>query len=126
MIIKKYFLLLACFTVVIIALLYGVSPHWFARLFLGITDVSIDLAHILRSIMCLYLALGVFWFCAAFSDTYRNMAVLTTMIFSGGLVSGRLISLVIDGQPSSILMVYIILEFIFVPVSYWVFRLPEK
>jgi len=126
MIIKKVFLLIACFTVVIIALLYGVSPHWFARLFLGINHVSIEFAHILRSIMGLYLALGLFWLWAAFSDKYRNMAVLTTMIFAGGLVSGRLISVVVDGQPSPVLVLYIILEFVFVPVSYWVFRLPEK
>ena len=126
MIIKKVFLLIACFTVVIIALLYGVSPHWFARLFLGITDISVEIAHILRSIMGLYLALSIFWLWAAFNDQYRNMAVLTTMIFSGGLVSGRLISVVVDGQPSPVLVLYIILEFVFVPVSYWVFRLPEK
>ena len=124
MIIKKVFLLIACFTVVIIALLYGVSPHWFARLFLGITDISVEIAHILRSIMGLYLALSIFWLWAAFNDQYRNMAVLTTMIFSGGLVSGRLISVVVDGQPSPVLVLYIILEFVFVPVSYWVFRHP--
>jgi hypothetical protein len=40
-------------------------------------------------------------------------------------VSGRIISLFADGQPSGILMLYVAMEFVFVPVSYWVFRLPE-
>lgn len=75
--------------------------------------------------MCLYLALGLFWLFAAFSDKYRNTAVLTIVLFAGGLVSGRIISLFADGQPSGILMLYVAMEFVFVPVSYWVFRLPE-
>ena len=125
MIIKKYFLIFAFSVVAIIALLYGVSPQWFAQTFLDVPNVSLDVAHILRAVMCLYLALGLFWLYAAFSDKFRNAAVLTVMLFSGGLVTGRIISLFADGQPSGILMLYVVMEFIFVPVSFWVFRLPE-
>jgi hypothetical protein len=49
-----------------------------------------------------HLALGLFWLFAAFSDKYRNTAVLTIVLFAGGLVSGRIISLFADGQPSGI------------------------
>lgn len=125
MIIKKYFLIFAFSVVAIIALLYGISPQWFAQTFLDVPSVSVDIAHILRAVMCLYLALGLFWLFAAFSDKYRNTAVLTTMIFSGGLVSGRIISLFADGQPSGILMLYVVMEFALVPFAYWVFRLPD-
>jgi len=125
MIIKKYFLIFAFSVVAIIALFYGVSPQWFAQTFLDVPSVSVDIAHILRAVMCLYLALGLFWLFAAFSDKYRNTAVLTTMIFSGGLVSGRIISLFADGQPSGILMLYVVMEFALVPFSYWVFRLSD-
>ena len=125
MIIKKYFLIFSFSVVAIIALLYGISPQWFAQTFLDVPNVSLDIAHILRAVMCLYLALGLFWLFAAFSDKYRNTAVLTIMIFSGGLVSGRIISLFADGQPSGILMLYVVMEFVLVPVAYWVFRLPE-
>ncbi|NOQ14675.1 MAG: DUF4345 domain-containing protein [Methyloprofundus sp.] len=125
MMIKKYFLIFASSVVAIIALLYGVSPQWFAQTFLDVPVLSLDLAHILRAVMCLYLALGLFWLFAAFSDQYRNTAVLTTMIFSGGLVSGRIISLFADGQPSGILMLYVVMEFALVPTAYWVFKLPE-
>ena len=125
MMIKKYFLIFAFFVVAIIALLYGVSPQWFARMFLDVPVLSLDIAHILRAVMCLYLALGLFWLFAAFSDKYRNTAVLTTMIFSGGLVSGRIISLFADGQPSGLLTLYVLMEFALVPVAYWVFKLPD-
>jgi len=125
MLIKKYFLLFAFSIVAIIALLYGISPQWFAQTFLDVPELSLDIAHILRAVMCLYLALGLFWLYAAFNDIYRNVAVLTTVIFAGGLVTGRIISLFADGQPSGILMLYVVMEFILVPVAYWIFKLPD-
>jgi hypothetical protein len=123
--IKKYFLIFAFAAVWVIALLYGVSPLWFARTFLGVSELTLDVAHILRALMCLYLALGLFWLFSAFSARYRNAAVLTTLIFSGGLALGRVISLFADGQPSPILVLYLVMELVLVPVAYWVYRLPE-
>jgi uncharacterized protein YacL len=123
--IKKYFLIFAFVAVSIIALLYGVSPHWFARTFLGVAELDLNLAHILRAVMGLYLGFALFWLYSAFSDQYRNTAVLTTVIFSTGLVIGRIISFFADGQPSPLLVLYIAMEFALVPLAYWVFRLPE-
>ncbi len=87
--------------------------------------MSVDFSHILRAITSLYLRLGLFWLFSAFNDRHRNTAVLTTAIFAGGLVTGRLFSLAADGWPSPILVVYIALEFLLIPVAVWVFRLPE-
>jgi len=126
MLIKKYFLIFAFSAVAIIALLYGVSPHWFMQTVLNETQPSLDIAHILRAVMGLYLSLGLFWLYAAFNDTYRNFAVLSTILFSGGLVSGRLISLLTDGLPSGILILYVILELLLVPLAFWVFKLPDE
>ena len=125
MLIKKYFLIFAFCAVSIIALLYGVSPQWFAQAFLDLSELDLNIAHILRAVMCLYLALGLFWLSSAFNIKYRNTAVLTVGVFAGGLVTGRIISFFADGQPQPILMLYIAMEFIFVPVAYWVFKLPE-
>ena len=75
--------------------------------------------------MGLYLGTTLFWLFSAFSDKYRNTAVLTTIIFSGGLLTGRILSLIMDGKPSVILLVYTILELTFVPIAIWVFRLPD-
>jgi hypothetical protein len=75
--------------------------------------------------MCLYLGLGLFWLYAAFSDKHRNTAVLTTIIFAGGLVIGRIVSVIADGQPSPILMIYLVLEIMLIPVAYWIFTRPD-
>ena len=123
--IKKHFLIFAFVAVIPIALAYGISPDWFASTFLGIDMLDTNIAHILRAIMCLYLALGLFWLYSAFNQAYRNPALLTVVLFTGGLVVGRLISYFVDGQPQPILILYIGLEFILVPMAYWVFRLPE-
>lgn len=124
--IKKYFLIFTFFTVLIIALLYGVSPQWFALTFLDMSELDLNLAHILRAVMGLYIALGLFWLYAAFSDKYRNTAVLTTILFAGGLVTGRIISFFADGQPSALLLIYIAMELSLVPIAYWVFKLPDE
>ncbi len=123
--IKKYSLIFAFVSVSIIGLLYGVCPKWFARIFLEISDLNPDIAHILRAVMCLYLALGGFWLYSAFKDDYRNIALITVIIFAGGLVIGRIISFIIEGQPAPILTLYIIMEFTLVPVTYFIYKLKD-
>jgi len=124
--IKKAFLIGAFVAVTIIALLYAVSPTWFAATLLGVTDLNLNFAHILRAIGGLYLALAAFWLYAAFNDKYRDAALLTTILFAGGLAAGRCVSLILDGQPAPVLLIYLAMEFAVVLVAYWVFRLPER
>ena len=123
--IKKVFLISAFIMVSIIALLYGVDPQWFGRTFLNLSQLDPNIAHILRAVMGLYLALGLFWLYSAFNEKYRNVAVLTTAVFSGGLVIGRIISLFNEGQPAPLLIFYIVAEFALTPIAYWVFTLEE-
>lgn len=122
--IKKYYLILAFAMVSVIALLYGISPEWFAATFTGVTGLSRDYVHILRAVMGLYVALGAFWLYSAFDQRFTTTAVLTTMIFSGGLVSGRLLSFLVDGLPSPLLVFYAALELALIPVAYWVYTRP--
>ncbi|MEZ5898483.1 MAG: DUF4345 domain-containing protein [Hyphomicrobiaceae bacterium] len=122
---KKAFLYVAFAMVAVIALLYGISPAWFARTFLGIDDLSVSVAHILRAVMCLYLALGGFWLYCALNDTHKDVAILTTMLFAGGLVTGRLLSFFADGAPAPLLIFYALLEAAVIPVAWWVYRQPE-
>ena len=123
--IKKYFLILSSFTIFAVGSLYGVSPDWFSRTFLGLVQLDRNFAHILRAMMCLYFGFALFWLFAAFSDKYRNAALLTVVLFPAGLMIGRILSLVADGQPSPLLLAYLIAELIQAPVAYWIFRLPD-
>ncbi len=122
---KSGFLILAFAMVMVIALLYGIDPQWFAKTFLGVTDLSVDFAHILRAVMCLYLALGGFWLYCALSDTQKTTAILTTIMFAGGLVGGRLLSFAVDGFPSPLLIFYAALECAVIPLAWWVYKQPE-
>jgi hypothetical protein len=125
MAIKKCFLIFSFFSVSSIALLYGINPHWFASTFLGVKELDLNLAHILRAVMGLYLALGLFWFVSAFSATHRNTAILTLMIFSAGLLAGRMISFFTDGSPAPLLQLYTAIEASLLPVAYWVYKRKE-
>ena len=122
---KKGYLILAFAMVSVIALLYGIDPSWFAGAFLNVTDLSENFAHILRAVMCLYLALGAFWLFCAMKDRHKNIAILTTIVFAGGLVVGRLLSFALDGLPSPLLIIYAGLELVIIPVAWWIYRLPE-
>ena len=124
--IKQAYLVVSSIIVAVIALMYGLSPQWFARSFLGVRDLDVNLAHILRAVMGLYVGFGLFWLFAAPSNRHRNTAVLTTLIFAAGLVSGRIISLVADGLPSPLLVGYTVAELALLPVAYWVYRLPQE
>lgn len=124
--IKQGLLVLACFTICTIALLYGVSPAWFFDSFLLNSPApSVDQSHILRAVMMLYIALGSFWLYSAFSDKYRDAGILVLGVFCGGLVSGRILSVIIDGMPSPILIVYIVMELSLVPICFWLLKLED-
>jgi hypothetical protein len=123
--IKKAYLTFAFVAVTIFGLLYGISPTWYAATFLDITDLNPNVAHILRAVAGLYLALAAFWLYAAFNDKYRDTALLTTILFAGGLAAGRCVSLIADGQPAFMLMTYLAAELGVVLIGYWVFKLPK-
>jgi hypothetical protein len=122
---KKVFLIFSFVAVTTFGLLYGISPTCYATTFLGVTDLNPNFAHILRALAGLYLALAAFWLYAAFNDKYRDAGILTAILFAGGLAAGRCVSLILDGQPAPVLLLYLAAEAAVVLVGYWVFRLPE-
>ena len=122
---KTGYLFLASLTVAVVALLYGVNPEWFVRTLLNSAEPAIDLSHILRAVMGLYLALGAFWLFCAVTGRHRSLAILTTLIFAGGLFAGRLLSIAIDGLPAPLLTFYTLLELAILPVAWWLYRKPD-
>jgi hypothetical protein len=123
---KKAFLTFSFVAVTIFGLLYGISPRWYAATFLDITDLNLNFAHILRAVAGLYLALAAFWLYAAFHEKYRDAGILTAIVFAGGNVAGRCVSLIADGQPAPMLLVYLAAELGVVLVGLWVFRLQDR
>ncbi len=96
-----------------IALSYGVAPQQSVPVLLGIPVEQVNLAHVFRAIMGLYLANALFWMLAVFRPQLRAAALWVLMLFMGGLALGRVLSLVTDGMPSLILLFYLGAELVF-------------
>lgn len=123
---KKALLIFAFFTICVIGSLYGVSPEWFFKTFLVDSQPpTIDQSHILRAVMMLYVSLGFFWLWCAFSDKFRDAGIIVICVFCGGLVAGRILSVIVDGVPSPLLILYIFMELGLVPVCIWLLRRPN-
>ena len=123
MVLKKGLLIISFLTICVIALLYGVSPQWFFATFLvNSQEPSIDQSHVLRAVMMLYMALGIFWLYCSFSDRYRDSGIIVLAVFCGGLVTGRILSVIVDGIPSPILILYIFMELSLIPVCIWLLK----
>ncbi|MGI9949941.1 DUF4345 domain-containing protein [Vibrio hyugaensis] len=109
--IQSIFLLLAAAGLTPIALSYGFSPVDSLSFLFGIDASSVNVSHIFRAVMGLYLALAMFWVMGAMSTKYRLAALYSLVIFMWGLAMGRLLSLLVDGMPHWLLVVYLFLEF---------------
>ena len=68
---------------------------------------------------------GCFWLFSAFNAKHRDTAILTTIFFAGGLVTGRVVSFIVDGQPAPLLILYAAMEFALVPIAYWIYTSPD-
>lgn len=126
MTIKRLFLLLGFFVVTGVALTYGADPAWYARIFLGITTLDVSLAHMLRAVMGLYIAMGLFWLASSVRGVGLNTAIVTVILFNGGLLIGRIISFALDGPPALLLQVFTGFELAVLPVAAWMLRIPEQ
>jgi hypothetical protein len=106
----RFYLLLAVFLIVPIALNYGLAPAETLPKSLDVTVEGTDLTHIFRGLMCLYLGAALFWGIAAFTPSWQRTAVIWVVFFAFSIAVGRVISLIVDGRPSALLLIYLGLE----------------
>lgn len=100
-----------------------VFTGWLALILFGIDASSVNVSHIFRAVMGLYLALAMFWVMGAMSTKYRLPALYSLVIFMWGLAMGRLLSLLVDGMPHWLLVVYL---FWSSALAWWGWRWSEK
>lgn len=110
---RKLFLFIAAIGLTPIALSYGVIPSASLPYLFGFDASNINLVHIFRAIMGFYLALVGFWIAGALVSSLTVPALWSLVIFMCGLAGGRLISLLLDGLPHWLLVIYLILELVF-------------
>jgi hypothetical protein len=111
--IRQIFLLVTAIGLTPIALSYGLVPQKSLSYLFDISVSNINGSHIFRAIMGLYLALLSFWIVGAFKVQLRQTALYSLVVFMLGLALGRVLSLVVDGMPSLLLIGYLGLELIF-------------
>jgi len=71
-----------------------------------------DQTHIYRGVMCLYLGTALFFAIGAFTPSWQRVAVIYAIVFAASIAVGRVISLVVDGWPSPLLLIYLATEIV--------------
>lgn len=99
------FLLIASLGLIPIALSYGLLPNTTLPFLFDINASQINVKHIFRAVMGLYLCLAIFWVIGAYKVKYQLPAIYSLVVFMFGLALGRMLSLVADGIPYWLLIV---------------------
>lgn len=82
----------------------GVDP-------LGLQLVTINsLNEIRANYGGMHLLLGLFMLGGAVRDIWQRQALLIIALFTGGLVLGRVTSLLVDGTPDSVILSFLLIE----------------
>ncbi|MCW8852181.1 MAG: DUF4345 domain-containing protein [Gammaproteobacteria bacterium] len=108
----RAFLIFCAVGLVPIALGYGAKPSASLDILFGITVDTTNLTHIMRAVMGLYLGMVVIWIWGAFDKKMTIPALVSCAVFMLGLAAGRILSLILDGMPHWLLIVYAILEIV--------------
>jgi hypothetical protein len=108
----RAFLIFCAVGLVPIALGYGAKPTSSLDFLFGITVDSTNLAHIMRAVMGLYLGMVVLWIWGAFNKQMTAPALVSCAVFMLGLAAGRILSIIVDGMPHWLLVVYAVLEIV--------------
>ena len=110
--IRQSFLLVIAIGLMPVALSYGLLPERSLAFLFDVSVSNVNGTHIFRAIMGLYLALIAFWIIGAFKIEVRQAALYSLVVFMLGLAAGRALSLVVDGMPHWLLVVYLGLEIV--------------
>jgi len=108
--VKQLFLIAAAVGLAPIALSYGLAPELSLEYLFQISVTDTNSLHIFRAIMGLYLAMAAFWTLGAFNPLLTQAAIYSLVVFMLGLALGRMLSIIVDGVPDGLLVVYLLLE----------------
>ncbi len=98
MISKNLHLIISTLIVVSVAIVYGFQPN----MLFDVSINSIDEANIFKAIMGLYLAFSLLWILGVFQISLWKTATVSNIIFMLGLAFGRIISVLLDGIPTTV------------------------
>ena len=108
----RLFLLFVAAILVPPALCYGINPAAVLPKSMTIAVVGTDQTEMLRAVMGLYLGMTIFCVIAAFTPSWRHVAAIWAVFFLYSIAAGRILSPIVDGVPSPILLLYMAVEII--------------
>jgi hypothetical protein len=101
MISKNLHLIISTLIVAPIAIVYGFQPN----MLFEVTINSIDEANIFKALMGMYLAFSMLWIIGIFQINFWKIATVSNVVFMLGLAFGRIISMLLDGIPTTFFIV---------------------
>lgn len=111
--IRNLHLGIASLIITLVGLSYGLCPSLVLPLLFDFKVKSVDLSHVFRAMMGLYLGFASYWIIGVFRINYWRGATLSNIIFMGGLAFGRIVSILVDGIPSVLFLIGTIIEILF-------------
>lgn len=109
---QKLLLLITAIGLIPVALGYGFMPEKTLTPLYGFDVSNINLKHIMRAVMGLYLGQVIFWVLGFYKSNLRRPAMYCLVTFVLGVAGGRMISLIVDGMSHWLFIVFLILELI--------------
>lgn len=113
-------LIISIIIVVPTAIIYGSPSVLPTRLDIPVD--TIDLANMLKAIMCLYLGFSVLWSLGIAKTHYWKIATQSNVLFMLTLASGRLLSMMLDGIPTGGYIFGVIAELLIGMISIYQLR----
>jgi len=95
--INKIHLIISVCIVIPVAIIYGFKPELSFDMLLE----TIDEHNFYKAVMGLYLGFSTLWLLGVFKTNYLKTAIVTNIVFMLGLGFGRVVSIFIDGIPTS-------------------------
>lgn len=94
---KKLQLGISAIVVIAVGLVYGLNPEKLLPAVFGFEVHNTELKNIFRAVMGLYIGFGWLFIVGIRKPEYWKMATLVSVVFTGGLALGRIISTLFDG-----------------------------
>jgi len=107
---KNLHLIISIVIILPVALIYGLHPNGIFNDIFRFKIDTINLSGIFRAVMGLYIAMATFWFIAIMRPGLWIAATTVNILFMGGLAIGRITSIALDGVPSPVFVIGLILE----------------
>lgn len=107
---KQFFLIFMAAGLSIIGTSYGLFHDTFIIGLYQIDSETANSPHIFKAVMGLYWGTSIFWLASALKKEWQTPAVASTILAMLGLAFGRIASMLFDGAPHWLLIIYTVIE----------------